>query len=120
MRSPRIVFLEIDVGQLLRISVAHDEASFEFSNRPWWWEATGDGINPFLTSAVGQRASLWHMGLLRIILLVVAAILWAFLAYIVIDSSIIHPHKEPILDYFIVYGILIYLGVNFIYLISTR
>ena len=38
-------------------------------------------------------------------------------AYVVIDSSIIHPHKEPILDYVIVYGILIYLCVNFIYLV---
>ena len=59
-------------------------------------------------------------GLLRIILLVGAALLWMFIAYVVIDSSIVHPHREPILDYFVVYGILIYLGVNFIYLISTR
>ena len=57
------------------------------------------------------------MWLLRIILLVVAALLWAFFAYVVIDSSIIHPHKEPIFDYVVVYGILIYLGVNFIYLL---
>ena len=44
-------------------------------------------------------------------------LLLAFFAYVVIDSSIIHPHKEPILDYVIVYGILIYLCVNFIYLV---
>jgi hypothetical protein len=51
----------------------------------------------------------WHMGLLRTILLVVAALLWALIAYVVIDSSIIHPHKEAIFDYVMVYGILIYL-----------
>jgi hypothetical protein len=50
-------------------------------------------------------------GRLRIILLVASALLWAFFAYVVIDSSIIHPHKEPILDYVVVYGIFIYLGV---------
>jgi hypothetical protein len=55
--------------------------------------------------------------MLRIILLIGTAILLAFFAYVVIDSSIIHPHKEPILDYVIVYGIFIYLGVNFIYLV---
>ena len=44
-------------------------------------------------------------GRLRIILLIGTAILWAFFAYVVIDSSIIHPHKEPVLDYVIVYGI---------------
>lgn len=52
-------------------------------------------------------------GRLRIILLIGTAILWAFFAYVVIDSSIIHP----ILDYVVVYGIVIYLGVNFIYLV---
>jgi len=56
-------------------------------------------------------------GRLRIILLIGTALLLAFFAYVVIDSSIIHPHKEPILDYVIVYGILIYLCVNFIYLV---
>jgi hypothetical protein len=56
-------------------------------------------------------------GRLRIILLAASALLWAFFAYVVIDSSIIHPHKEPILDYVVVYGIFIYLGVNFIYLL---
>jgi hypothetical protein len=56
-------------------------------------------------------------GRLRFILLIGTAILLAFFAYVVIDSSIIHPHKEPILDYVIVYGILIYLCVNFIYLV---
>jgi len=56
-------------------------------------------------------------GLLRIILLIGTAILWAFFAYVVIDSSIIHPHREPILDYVLVYGIFIYLCVNFIYLV---
>ena len=50
--------------------------------------------------------------MLRIILLIGTAILLAFFAYVVIDSSIIHPHKEPILDYVIVYGIFIYLCVN--------
>jgi drug/metabolite transporter (DMT)-like permease len=54
-------------------------------------------------------------GRLRIILLIASALLWAF--YVVIDSSVIHPHKEPILDYVVVYGIFIYLGVNFIYLV---
>ena len=54
-------------------------------------------------------------GRLRIILLIASALLWAFFAYVVIDSSVIHPHKEPILDYVVVYGIFIYLGVNFIY-----
>jgi hypothetical protein len=44
----------------------------------------------------------------------------AFFAYVVIDSSIIHPHKEPILDYVLVYGIFIYLGVNFIYLVRRQ
>jgi hypothetical protein len=56
-------------------------------------------------------------GRLRIVLLIGTALLLAFFAYVVIDSSIIHPHKEPILDYIIVYGILIYLCVNFIYLV---
>jgi len=56
-------------------------------------------------------------GRLRFILLIGTALLLAFFAYVVIDSSIIHPHKEPILDYVIVYGILIYLCVNFIYLV---
>jgi len=56
-------------------------------------------------------------GRLRIVLLIGTALLLAFFAYVVIDSSIIHPHKEPILDYVIVYGILIYLCVNFIYLV---
>ena len=55
--------------------------------------------------------------LLRIFLLIGNAVLLMFFAYVVIDSSIIHPHKEPILDYVIVYGILIYLCVNFIYLV---
>jgi hypothetical protein len=59
-------------------------------------------------------------GRLRIILLIGTAILWAFFAYVVIDSSIIHPHKEPILDYVLVYGIFIYLGVNFIYLVRRQ
>jgi len=54
---------------------------------------------------------------LRIILLIGTALLLAFFAYVVIDSSIIHPHKEPILDYVLVYGIFIYLCVNFIYLV---
>jgi len=56
-------------------------------------------------------------GRLRFILLIGTALLLAFFAYVVIDSSIIHPHKEAILDYVIVYGILIYLCVNFIYLV---
>jgi len=56
-------------------------------------------------------------GRLRFILLIGTALLLAFFTYVVIDSSIIHPHKEPILDYVIVYGILIYLCVNFIYLV---
>jgi hypothetical protein len=56
----------------------------------------------------------------RIILLIGTAILWAFFAYVVIDASIIHSHKEPILDYFLVYGIFIYLGVNFIYLVRRQ
>jgi len=56
-------------------------------------------------------------GRLRIILLIASALLLAFFAYVVIDSSIIHLHKEPILDYVIVYGIFIYLCVNFIYLV---
>jgi hypothetical protein len=56
-------------------------------------------------------------GRLRIILLIGTALLLAFFAYVVIDSSIIHPHKEPILDYVLVYGIFIYLCVNFIYLV---
>ena len=43
-----------------------------------------------------------------------------FFAYVVIDASIIHPHKEPILDYFVVYGIFIYLGLNFIYLVRRQ
>ena len=54
---------------------------------------------------------------MRIILLIGNALLLAFFAYVVIDSSIIHPRKEAILDYVIVYGIFIYLGVNFIYLV---
>jgi hypothetical protein len=57
---------------------------------------------------------------LRIILLIGTAILWAFFAYVVIDSSIIHPHTEAILDYVLVYGIFIYLGVNFIYLVRRQ
>jgi hypothetical protein len=32
---------------------------------------------------------------LRVILLIGNALLLAFFAYVVIDSSIIHPHKEP-------------------------
>ena len=56
-------------------------------------------------------------GRLRIILLIGTALLLAFFAYVVIDSSIIHPHKEPILDYVLVYGIFIYLCVNFVYLV---
>ena len=56
-------------------------------------------------------------GRLRFILLIGTALLLAFFAYVVIDSSIIHPHKEAILYYVIVYGILIYLCVNFIYLV---
>jgi hypothetical protein len=59
-------------------------------------------------------------GRLRIFLLIGTALLWAFFAYVVIDSSIIHPHKEPILDYFLVYGIFIYLAVNFIYLVRRK
>jgi len=59
-------------------------------------------------------------GRLRIILLIGTAILWAFFGYVVIDSSIIHPHREAILDYVLVYGIFIYLGVNFIYLVRRR
>ena len=43
--------------------------------------------------------------LLRIFLLIGNAILLMFFAYVVIDSSIIHPHKEAILDYVLVYGI---------------
>ena len=46
---------------------------------------------------------------MRIILLIGNALLLAFFAYVVIDSSIIHPRKEAILDYVIVYGIFIYL-----------
>ena len=57
---------------------------------------------------------------MRIILLIGNALLLAFFAYVVIDSSIIHPHKEAILDYVIVYGIFIYLIVNFIYLIRRQ
>jgi len=57
---------------------------------------------------------------LRVILLIGNALLLAFFAYVVIDSSIIHPHKEAILDYVIVYGIFIYLIVNFIYLIRRH
>jgi len=57
---------------------------------------------------------------MRIILLIGNALLLAFFAYVVIDSSIIHPHKEAILDYVIVYGIFIYLIVNFIYLIRPQ
>jgi hypothetical protein len=56
-------------------------------------------------------------GRLRFILLIGTALLLAFFAYVVIDSSIIHPHKEPILDYVLVYGIFIYLCVNFVYLV---
>jgi hypothetical protein len=59
-------------------------------------------------------------GRLRIILLIGTAILWAFFAYVIIDASIIHPHREPILDYFVVFGIFIYLGVNFIYLVRRQ
>jgi hypothetical protein len=58
--------------------------------------------------------------MLRIILLIGTAILLAFFAYVVIDSSLIHPHKEPILDYVIVYGIFIYLCVNLIYLVRRQ
>jgi hypothetical protein len=54
---------------------------------------------------------------MRIILLIGNALLLAFFAYVVIDSAIIHPRKEAILDYVIVYGIFIYLVVNFIYLV---
>ena len=57
---------------------------------------------------------------LRVILLIGNALLLAFFAYVVIDSSIIRPHKEAILDYVIVYGIFIYLIVNFIYLIRRQ
>jgi len=57
---------------------------------------------------------------LRVILLIGNALLLAFFAYVVIDSSTIHPHKEAILDYVIVYGIFIYLIVNFIYLIRRQ
>jgi len=57
---------------------------------------------------------------MRIILLIGNALLLAFFAYVVIDSSIIHPHKKAILDYVIVYGIFIYLIVNFIYLIRPQ
>ena len=59
-------------------------------------------------------------GRLRIILLIGTAILWVFFAYVVIDASIIHPHKEPILGYFVVYGIFIDLGLNFIYLVRHQ
>jgi hypothetical protein len=55
--------------------------------------------------------------MLRIFLLIGNAVLLAFFSYVVIDGSIIHPHKEPILDYVIVYGIFIYLSVNFVYLV---
>jgi len=38
------LFLEIDIGELLSISVAHDEASaVEFFKRPGWREATRGG-----------------------------------------------------------------------------
>ena len=57
---------------------------------------------------------------LRVILLIGNALLLAFFAYVVIDSSIFHPHKEAILDYVLVYGIFIYLGVNFIYLVRRK
>jgi hypothetical protein len=57
---------------------------------------------------------------MRIILLIGNALLLAFFAYVVIDSSIIHSHKEPLLDYFVVYGIFIYLGINFIYLVRRQ
>ena len=57
---------------------------------------------------------------LRVILLIGNALLLAFFAYVVIDSSIIHPHKEAILDYVLVYGIFIYLCANFIYLIRRQ
>jgi predicted nucleotidyltransferase len=57
---------------------------------------------------------------LRIALLIGNALLLVFFAYVVIDSSIIHPHKEAILDYVIVYGIFIYLIVNFIYLVRRQ
>jgi hypothetical protein len=57
---------------------------------------------------------------LRIALLIGNALLLVFFAYVVIDSSIIHPHKEAILDYVIVYGIFIYLIVNFIYLVLRQ
>ena len=58
--------------------------------------------------------------LLRIFLLIGNAVLLMFFAYVVIDSSIIHPHKEAILDYVIVYGIFIYLCANFVYLIRRQ
>ena len=57
---------------------------------------------------------------MRIILLIGNALLLGFFAYVVIDSSIIHPRKEAILDYVIVYGIFIYLVVNFIYLVRRQ
>jgi hypothetical protein len=57
---------------------------------------------------------------MRIILLIGNALLLAFFAYVVIDSSVIHPRKEAILDYVIVYGIFIYLVVNFIYLVRRQ
>jgi hypothetical protein len=57
---------------------------------------------------------------MRIILLIGNALLLAFFAYVVIDSSIIHPRKEAILDYVIVYGIFIYLSLNFIYLVRRQ
>jgi len=58
--------------------------------------------------------------LLRILLLIGNAVLLMFFAYVVIDSSIIHPHKEAILDYVVVYGVFIYLIVNFIYLVRRQ
>ena len=56
---------------------------------------------------------------MRIILLIGNALLLTFFAYVVIDSSI-HPHKEAMLDYVIVYGIFIYLIVNFVHLIRRQ
>jgi hypothetical protein len=58
--------------------------------------------------------------LLRIFLLMGNAVLLMFFAYVVIDSSIIHPRKEAIFDYVMVYGIFIYLCANFIYLVRRR
>jgi hypothetical protein len=45
---------------------------------------------------------------MRIILLIGNALLLAFFAYVVIDSSVIHPRKEAILDYVITVNRLIF------------